>query len=99
MSPASERRADTARTPRYVASEQRIGITNEAWRLAALPSGDQLIASMESNDIQDAIGTFGSSHDDVDLWFERRLLETTGLDMQNLPADVQFPELLSTYAA
>jgi hypothetical protein len=87
------------RKSHYAASEQRIGITKEAWYLAALPAGDHLIAYMESNDIQGAIGTFIASQDDFDLWFKRRLMETTGLDMHNLPANVQFPELVSTYAA
>jgi hypothetical protein len=90
---------DGPRKPQYAASEQRIGITKEAWYLAALPSGDHLIAYMESGDIQSAIGAFIGSQDDFDLWFKRRLLETTGLDMHNLPANVQFPELVSTYAA
>jgi hypothetical protein len=86
------------RKSQYAASEQRIGITKEAWRRAALPSVDHLIAYMESADIQSVIGTFSGSQDAFDLWFKRRLLETTGLDMHNLPADMQFPELLSAYA-
>jgi hypothetical protein len=90
---------DGPRKPQYAASEQRIGITKEAWYLAALPSGDHLIAYMESSDIQGAIGKFIGSQDDFDLWFKRRLMETTGLDMHNMPADAQFPELLSAYAA
>ena len=87
------------RNAQYDASERRIGITKEAWYMAALPSGDHLIAYMESGDIQGALGKFIGSQDEFDLWFKRRVLETTGLDMHNMPADVQFPALLSAYAA
>jgi hypothetical protein len=90
---------DRPRNGQYDASERRIGISKEAWFLAPLPAGEHLIAYMESGDIQGAIGTFIGSQDAFDLWFKRRLLETTGLDMHNLPADVQFPTLLSAYAA
>jgi hypothetical protein len=43
-----ERKAD------YDRSERRIGIPKEVWFLASLPSGDDLIAYMESQDFADA---------------------------------------------
>lgn len=89
----SERKAD------YASSEQRIGITKEAWFLAPLPSGDHLIAYMESADFQKALGMFSQSQDEFDLWFKGRLAEATGLDLNNPPPDMQMPELLSTYEA
>jgi hypothetical protein len=87
------------RKAQYDQSERRIGIPKEVWYIAALPGGDTFIAYMESDDIQGAIGKFIESQDEFDSWFKRRLRETTGVDMENLPPDIAFPELLSSYSA
>jgi hypothetical protein len=42
------RSLDHERHAEYDRSEQRIGITKEVWFLAPLPSGDHLVAYMES---------------------------------------------------
>ena len=96
---AFQRELDTDRKAAYDRSERRIGITKEVWYLAALPSGDHLIAYMESADFQRALGLFVASHDAFDQWFKRRLAEVTGLDMNNLPPGMQLPELVSRYEA
>lgn len=83
----------------YDRSERRIGITKEAWFLAALPSGDHLIAYMESQDFNRALQLFVESQDDFDLWFKSRLAEATGVDLNNPPPDMMLPELLSSYEA
>lgn len=88
-----ERRAD------YVCSEQRLGITSEAWFLAASPAGEQLIAYMESPDIATAVQRFIASRDAFDLWFKQQLRDATGLDLHNLPPGVEFPKLVSSYRA
>ena len=94
-----QRELDTERKADYDRSERRIGITKEVWYLAALPSGDHLIAYIESQDFNRALGTFVQSRDEFDQWFKRRLAEVTGVDMNNLPPDMQLPELLSRYEA
>lgn len=86
------------RKPDYARSERNIGISKEVWYIAALPSGDQFIAYMESDDIQGAIGAFIGSRDEFDLWFKGRLKDVTGLDMHNMPPDLEFPKLVSSYA-
>ncbi len=96
---AFQRELDTDRKADDDRSERRIGITKELWYLAALPSGDHLIAYMESPDFQRALGLFVASQDDCDQWFKRRLAQVTGLDMNNLPPDMQLPELVSRYEA
>jgi len=94
-----QRELDTTRKPDYDRSERRIGITKEVWYIAALPSGDQLVAYMESADFNRALQRFVESRDEFDQWFKRRLAEVTGIDMNNLPPDMKLPELVSRYQA
>ncbi len=96
---AFQRELDTERKADYDRSERRIGITKEVWYLAALPSGDHLIAYMESADFPRALGMFVASREDFDQWFKRRLAEVTGLDMNHLLLDMQLPEVVSRYEA
>ena len=96
---AFQRELDVDRKADYDRSERRIGITKEVWYLASLPSGDHFIAYMESPDFNRALDLFVTSRDDFDEWFKRRLADVTGVDMNNLPPDMQLPELVSRYAA
>ncbi len=96
---AFQRELDTTRKGDYDRSERRIGITKEVWYVASLPSGDQLVAYMESDDFQRALQLFVDSRDEFDEWFKRRLAEVTGVDMNNLPPDMKLPELVSRYEA
>jgi hypothetical protein len=82
----------------YDQSERRIGITKEVWYLAHAPGGDQLVAYMETADFGRALSMFSASQDEFDLWFKRRLADSTGLDLNNPPSG-GLPELLSSYSA
>jgi hypothetical protein len=86
------------RNASYQHSERRIGIVKEVWYLAPAPTGDQLVAYMESPDFGKALSMFSQSHDEFDLWFKQRLADATGLDL-NTPPPGPLPELLSNYAA
>ena len=90
-----QRQLDTDRKPDYDRSERRIGITKEVWYIASLPAGDFLVAYMESDDFNRALQQFVASQDEFDQWFKRRLADVTGVDMNNLPTDMQLPELVS----
>lgn len=90
---------DTTRKADYDRSERRIGITKEVWYLASLPSGDHLVAYMESADFNRALGLFVQSQDEFDQWFKRGLGEVTGVDLNNPPPDMKLPELVSRYEA
>lgn len=96
---AFQQELDTVRKADYDRSERRIGITKEVWYIASMPGGDQLIAYMESGDFNQALQQFVASQDAFDQWFKRRLAEVTGVDMNNLPPDMQLPELVSRYEA
>ena len=93
------RALDTDRRADYDRSERRIGITKEVWYIASVPGGDQLVAYMESQDFNQALQQFVASQDEFDQWFKRRLAEVTGVDLENLPPDMQLPELVSRYEA
>ena len=92
------RELEEKRKPDYDRSERRIGITKEAWYLAQAPGGDQFVAYMESPDFGQALSLFSRSQDQFDLWFKRRLADSTGLDL-NTPPSGPLPELLSSYSA
>ena len=92
------RELEAGRNADYQRSEQRIGITKEAWYLARTPAGDQLVGYMESPDFPAALSMFAQSQDEFDRWFKHRLADATGLDL-NTPPQASLPELLSSYQA
>ena len=96
---AFQRELDTDRKADYDRSERRIGITKEVWYIASVPGGDQLVTYMESADFNQALEQFVASQDAFDQWFKGRLAEVTGVDLENLPPDMQLPELVSRYEA
>ena len=83
---------DTNRRTEFDASK-------ELWYLAKLPAGDHVIGYMESNDFNRAFQSFVASRDPFDLWFKQQTLAVTGLDLNNPPANMAPPELLSHYQA
>jgi len=93
-----QRELDGPRKPEYAASERNIGIDKEVWFIASTPSGDQLVAYMESPDFNKALGMFVQSRDDFDMWFKERLANATGVDL-NDPPPMTLPEVVSTYEA
>ena len=90
---------DTTRRAEFDESERRIGITKELWYLAALPSGDHLVAYMEAPDFGHALASFVGSRDPFDLWFKEEMRGVTGVDLNHPPADMAPAELLSHYEA
>ena len=96
---AFQRELDTERKGDYDRSERRIGITKEVWYIASLPTGDLLVAYMETADFNQALQQFVASDDAFDQWFKQRLAAVTGVDLNNLPPDMQLPELVSRYEA
>ena len=53
---------------------------------------------METTAFGKALSLFSASRDEFDMWFKRRLADSTGLDL-NTPPPMQLPELLSSYSA
>ena len=96
---AFQRELDTERKAEYDRSERAIGITKEYWFIASVPAGDQLVVYMESADFNRALGMFSQSQEPFDLWFKQRLAEVSGVDLGNLPPDMQLPDLVSSYEA
>jgi len=89
---------DGARRDDYERSEQRLGITKEvAWR-AEVETGSVTVVYIESDDFERAFGQFVQSQDEFDLWFKERVLDISGLDLNN-PPEMELPELLSVYSA
>jgi len=92
------RELEESRKEEYARSEERIGITKELWYLAPLPAGEVLVAYMETDDFGRALGLFSQSRDSFDMWFKQRLLDVTGIDL-NDPPEMTLPEVLSSYSA
>ena len=85
-------------TASTAASERTIGIDKEVWFIASAPTGDQLVAYMESPDFNKSLGMFVQSREDFDIWFKERLANVTGVDL-NDPPPMTLPEVVSTYEA
>ena len=92
------RELEESRKADYARSEERIGITKEVWFLAGVPSGEAMVAYIESEDFGSALRQFSESKDEFDMWFKRRLADATGVDL-NDPPEMQLPALLSSYSA
>jgi hypothetical protein len=92
------RELEEQRKDAYAQSEQRIGIDKEVWFLARADSGDLLVSYMESPDFANALRLFSASQEEFDLWFKRRLADSTGVDLNN-PPEMTLPELLSSYSS
>jgi hypothetical protein len=92
------RELEASRKSEYARSEERIGITKEVWFLAGVAGGDALIGYMETPDFGRALGLFSQSRDEFDMWFKRRMADSTGIDLNDPPA-MTLPEVLSSYSA
>jgi hypothetical protein len=92
------RELDGPRKSEYEDSERRIGITKEVWYVAPILGGEALVAYIETQDFAKALSMFVESREEFDMWFRRRLLEVTGLDLNN-PPDLTLPEVVSSYEA
>jgi hypothetical protein len=40
---------------------------------------------------------FSQSQEPFDVWFKSQLADVSGVDLGNLPPDMQLPELVSSY--
>jgi hypothetical protein len=96
---AFQREIDTTRKADYARTERRLGVTREYWFIAELPGGDQFVLYWDSPDANQVVSDFVQSQDPFDLWFKDQVREVTGLDLNNPPADMKLPELVSTYEA
>jgi hypothetical protein len=92
------RELEGQRKPGYDQSVRRLGITKEVWHLAHTPGGDQFVAYIESADFGRALSLLSGSQEEFEVWFKRRLADSTGLDL-NMPPSGPLPELLSSYSA
>jgi len=90
------RELGTEHSTGYQRSEQRMGIVKEAWYLAPAPTGDHLVAYLESPDFPAALSALSQSQDEFDRWFRQRLVDATGVDL-SIPPTAPLPELLFSY--
>jgi hypothetical protein len=87
-----------ARKEEFDRSEQRLGITKEVSWLAPVEGGNATVIYIESGDFEQAFSQFVQSQEEFDLWFKRRVLDVSGLDLNN-PPEMALPELLSVYSS
>ena len=86
------------RKGQYAASERRLGLTKEVWAIQGTPAGDLYLVYIAGADIPAAFQRFAASQDEFDRWFKRRVMETTGADL-NTPPPGPMSEILSDYQA
>jgi hypothetical protein len=92
------REVEGARHDDYDRSERRLGITKEVAWSAPTNGGTSAVIYIESEDFESAFGKFVQSQDEFDLWFKERVLDISGLDLNN-PPEMELPEVLSVYEA
>lgn len=80
-------------------SERALGVGKELWFLSSMPGGEALVGYLEAEDFNKVLTQFGPSEEPIDVWFKERVLDLTGVDLQNLPPDFRPPELLLHYDA
>lgn len=86
------------RKGQYAASERRLGLVKEVWAIQKSPAGSLFVVYFAGESIPKAFQRFAESRDEFDVWFKRRVLETTGADL-NSPPPGPLSEILSDYQA
>jgi hypothetical protein len=84
------------RRDEYDRSERQLGISKEIAWSATTDSGTSAVVYIESEDFDRAFSQFVQSQEDFDIWFKSRVLDISGLDLNN-PPEMELPELLSVY--
>jgi hypothetical protein len=102
------REVDGPRQQDYDRSEQRLGITKEIAWLAPLNGGSAAVNPLnggsaaviyiESENFEQGFSLVVQSQDEFDLWFKQRVLDLSGLDLNN-PSEMERPDLQSVYQA
>ena len=92
------REVDGPRQQDYERSEQRLGITKEIAWVAPVDGGSAAVIYIESENFEQTFSEFVQSQDEFDLWFKQRVLDISGLDLNN-PPEMELSELLSVYQA
>ena len=87
-----------ARKSQYATSEQRLKITKEVWAIQQSPMGELFVVFFQSEDVNGAVGQFVNSQEAFDLWFKSQVRDTTGVDLNVLPAG-PLSDILSVYEA
>ena len=75
----------TQRSPQTDAFYRRYGITHESWHLQETPGGAWVIGIAKIEQPAEAGARYAASSDEFDAWFKRRVLELSGVDLNNAP--------------
>jgi hypothetical protein len=86
------------RQEEYDRSERQLGISKEIAWSAKTDSGTFAVVYIQSENFDAAFSQFVQSREDFDMWFKSRVLDISGLDLNN-PPEMELPELLSVYEA
>jgi hypothetical protein len=63
-----------------------------------LNGGSAAVIYIESENFEQGFSQFVQSQDEFDLWFKQRVLDLSGLDLNN-PSEMERPDLQSVYQA
>ncbi len=86
------------RRDEFEASQKRLGITKEQWVLQESPEGSMVILHFESDDVERAFASFAQSDDSFDVWFNDRVMEICGVDL-NQPPPGPLPEMILDWSS
>jgi hypothetical protein len=74
------------RQAEFAASQRRIGVTQEHWFHQVTPAGDLIVVVLEAADPAAALAGIAGSQDPFDVWQKARILDISGVDMNQPPA-------------
>ena len=64
---------------------RKYGVTHESWHVQKTPSGSWVIGVARIENPSEAGARYAASSDKFDEWFKNRVLELTGIDLNNTP--------------
>jgi hypothetical protein len=86
-----------SRSKDYEASQDRLGITKEAWFLQKSTKGDYVIVYVEGADVAKSFSELVVSKDPFDLWIKEQVRNLTGVDFNNPPRTELPPKQILRY--
>jgi hypothetical protein len=86
------------RMEEYNASQKRVGTTREERALQQTPMGSLVLVRFEAPDPEASFMTLAQSTDAFDVWFKKRVMEISGVDLSAAP-DGPPPEIILDWRA
>ena len=75
----------TSRSSETDAFYRKYGISHESWHVQETPNGPWVIGVAKIENPTEAGARYGASSDEFDAWFKGRVLQLSGVNLNNAP--------------